>query len=356
MKELYAKYERYLMPAMLIAGLAVDFLTFKSIRVQTALTILAVYFVVAGLAIAYIHYYDAPGLLERPRFLKWTRLAAQLAVQFAFGALLSASFIFYWFSGDISVSWPFIFLIAFLMVSNDVFRHYYSEPIVQISVYYFVAFSLFSLALPVLFNSIAVWLFVYAGILSLVFIFMYIGVMARLVEQIRRQRYLLAVPILLIYVAMNGLYFFNLIPPIPLSLREAGVYHNVQRAGTDYVLQAERESFWQRIVPGQTMHIAAGGRVYVFTAIYAPAALNIKIHHDWQYYDEVKGDWVSKDKLSFAITGGRAEGFRGYTTKSSVTPGTWRVDVKTERGQVIGRVKFTVEKVEVKPELEEVRR
>lgn len=340
------------MPLMLVAGLAVDFFTFQTIRVQTALSLLAIYAVIAGLAIAFIHLSDTPGL-ERPPLSKFAHLIASLIIQFAFGALLSASLVFYWFSGAISVSWPLIFAIAFLMVSNDVFRRYYSMPIVQVGVYYFACFSLLTLALPFLFNSLSVWMFLYAGALSLVFILFYVAGLSRFVLHIREHRYRLFVPVIAVYVGMNVLYFLNIIPPIPLSLREAGVYHDVKRVGSDYIVQAEAESFWQKLVPGQVVHMAAGERVFVFSSIFAPADLNTTIVHDWQYYDENAGEWKSTDKLSYGIAGGRKDGYRGYTLKGSVMPGKWRVDVKTTRGQVLGRLRFRVEKVEQKVELAE---
>lgn len=344
------------MPLMLVVGLIVDFFTFKNIQVSTALSLLGLYFLAAGFAIAFIHFYDAPGITERHAVSRFARLLAQLAVQFAFGALLSASFIFYWFSGTISVSWPFILLIAFLMVSNDVFRHYYTEPVVQISVYFFVAFSLSTLALPLIFNSISVWLFVYAGILSLVFICFYVAMIARFVEHVKAQRRPILFSIFTIFAFMNGLYFFNLIPPIPLSLREAGVYHNVQRSGAEYVLRAEEESWFSRLLPGQTIHIGPGERVYAYASIFAPADLNTRVYHEWQHYDEQQKAWISRDRFSYNISGGRKDGYRGYSYKASVVPGKWRVDVETERGQVIGRIRFEIEQVQVTPPLQEIRR
>lgn len=341
------------MPLMLVVGLAVDFFTFKTIQLQTSLMLLGAYFICAGLAIAYIHLYDKPGIEDRHPVSRATRLAAQLAVQFSFGALLSSSLVFYWFSGAVAVSWPIIFVFALLMVSNDVLRHYFEKPTVQISVYYFTGFSLLSLILPVAFNSIAVWHFVYAGILSLIFISFYIAGIARLVPAMRQKRARMFIPVLIIFAAMNALYFFNVIPPIPLSVREAGVYHDVRRSGADYVVQAEKETALQRFWPGQTVHIAPGERVYVFASIFAPAELNTTIVHHWQYYDAAAGEWVSKDRLSYPISGGRAQGYRGYTLKTSVPSGKWRVDVETMRGQVLGRVHFMVQQAEQKPELEQ---
>lgn len=338
------------MPLMLIAGLAVDFFTFQNIQTQTALMMLGLYFVAAGLAIAYIHISDTPGM-ERPPISKFAHLAASMVIQFAFGALLSASLVFYWFSGSIAVSWPFILLIAFLMVSNDVFRRYYSKPIVQIGVYYFTCFSLLSLALPFLLNTLSMWTFLYAGALSLVFITFYVAGLSRLVLHIRERRYRLFLPVAFVFTLMNVLYFTNVIPPIPLSLREAGMYHDVRRDGSVYRVKAESESFWQGLIPGQKVRLGPGERLYVFSSIFAPADLHTTVVHDWQYYDEGTGEWVQKDKLKYSLSGGRKDGYRGYTTKSSVEAGRWRVDIETERGQVLGRMRFTVERVSEKPPL-----
>lgn len=64
--------------------------------------------------------------------------------------------------------------------------------------------------------------------------------------------------------------------------------------------------------------------------------------HHWQYYDEAKGEWVSRDRLAFSITGGNRTGYRGYSFKARAEAGKWRVDVETERGQVLGRISFRI--------------
>jgi hypothetical protein len=43
------------------------------------------------------------------------------------------------------------------------------------------------------------------------------------------------------------------------------------------------------------------------------------------------------------ITGGRAEGFRGYGFKTKYSPGEWKVQIETTDGREIGRVYFDVE-------------
>jgi len=54
-------------------------------------------------------------------------------------------------------------------------------------------------------------------------------------------------------------------------------------------------------------------------------------------------DYVTTDRIGFPISGGRDDGYRGFTVKQRVTPGDWRVDVETDDGRILGRVSFRVE-------------
>jgi hypothetical protein len=350
-KGLYFKYERVLMPASLVFGFFVDYFTFTNIDIASTLVIQCVYWgVVAGI-ILFIYAYDAGKITQRLRYI---RLFSPLLFQFLFGGLLSGSFIFYWFSASIWVSWPLIVIFIVLMVSNDLYKHHFLKPLVQLSVFYFITFALLSLALPYIFRSISPWWFVMAGVAGLGFAIALIRTLARFSQDIRTQYVELGTLLALIFVSMNILYFTNLIPPIPLAVREASAYHKVQRQGNEYLLSGERESFWQRIIPGKTLRIASGERVYVFSSIFSPEDLNTVIIHEWQKYDEQMGEWTIADRLSFSLTGGRQEGFRGYSYKTTVMPGKWRVYIKTSRGQTLGRVRFNVERAYTSVELDEI--
>ncbi|MBI4713738.1 DUF2914 domain-containing protein [Candidatus Uhrbacteria bacterium] len=349
LKRLYVKYERVLLPGTLLFGVAVDFVTFRSIQIQTAFLILAVHILVVGIAITLLHIANRSG-----KIISYLCLLAPLIFQFSLGALLSASLIFYWFSGSFSVSWPILIIIAFLMLSNEVFRSYYLKPIVHMSVFYFVLFSVFSVIFSYVFNSLGPFFFVAAGLMSLGFFLLYVTALSKFFDSVRQIGKSIASSALLIFVLMNGLYFFNLIPPIPLSIREAGVYHNIVRSGGEYQLKDEERSFIERLLPVQTVHINNGDRVFVFTSIFAPAELNTTIVHNWQFYDEQKRKWIDKDRLSFLVNGGREAGYRGYSMKKTVTDGMWRVDVETKRGQVLGRVRFRIETVAELPDLIEI--
>jgi len=355
-KSFYEKYERLMMPSTLVVGFLVDYVTFTNIQISITFALLLVYWLVAGLLILFIHLYDAQKL---PTLwgLTYVRLFSPLAVQFAFGALLGSSLIFYWFFGAFSVSWPLMVIIVLLMIFNDAFRQYFTKPLVQISVYFFCTISLFSLALPFLFNSLSAWLFVAATIASMALFLVDIHVASFWVSHIRQQKRQLFISIIIITGVMNVLYFTNIIPPIPLALREAGLYHHIQPMGGKYIMQGEPEDFFktlQTAIFGQAVHVRVGEKIYLYTAIFAPANLQTTIVHHWQYYDEDQKDWVDKGKLPFTINGGRQEGYKGYSYNSNLTPGKWRVSVENLRGQVLGRVRFTVEKVNVLVDLQEV--
>ncbi len=71
-------------------------------------------------------------------------------------------------------------------------------------------------------------------------------------------------------------------------------------------------------------------------------------------YNEKNDEWITSDRTNYKISGGRDGGYRGYTLKKNIQPGLWRIDVETDREQLLGRVSFEIEKVDNPFELEEI--
>lgn len=364
-KHFFEKYERVMLPLMLLFGVTTDYFAFKSIDTQWAFIWLGFHLVLALITIAYLNLYDAYEShllffigrgMKRGRFLQYLRLLAPMLLQLSFGALLNASFVFYWFSASFSVSWPFFTIVVLLMVSNDVFRHYFVKPVVQIGVYFFACFSILALMIPYLMNSIDPQWFIVAGAAAFAIVMIYTVLLSQKLPEVRKHQVSILLSVFGILAIMNGLYFFNLIPPIPLSLREADVYHSVVKSGDGYRVLDEDRSLFSQFDPEETIHVLKTDRVFVYSAIFAPADLSTEIFHRWQYFDPAEKDWIDQSKYSFTVTGGRQAGYRGYSLKANVTPGKWRVSVETERGQVLARVRFKVENVDQLPKLlEEVK-
>ena len=176
---------------------------------------------------------------------------------------------------------------------------------------------------------------------------LFVHTLAKFSSNIKQMQKPLALYIVAIFGFMNVLYFANIVPPIPLTMRDGGVYHNVKKVGGIYEVEAERETFFQKIMPGKIIYVTERNLVYVYTSVFSPADLNTEIIHRWQKYNEENGKWVTVNKLSFFVKGGRKDGYRGYSLSSNITPGRWRVFVETKRGQVLGKVSFEVERVNV---------
>ena len=355
-KALYVRYERWLMPLMLLGGFLLDYFTFTSITISTTFILLFGYWILVGAVIAFTHLYDAQKLPWWLQF-KYVRLFSPLLIQFAFGSLLGSSLIFYWFSGAFAISWPVMAILVLLLVFNETFRKYFEKPLVHLGVYYFATLSLFSVWLPFLFNSLSAWLFVAAGAGSVVIFGAYIHYLCRFAGHLQAQKKWFFVSMIAIAAMMNVLYFTNIIPPIPLALREAGLYHGINTFVDKYVMTAELENFLQAaqaMMFGQTLHVIPGEKIYLYTAIFAPANLETTIVHRWQYYDAAQKKWVDRGKLLFAINGGRKDGYKGYSWQTDLAAGSWRVYVQNQRGQILARVRFNVERVAKPAALEQV--
>ncbi|MBP9695261.1 MAG: DUF2914 domain-containing protein [Candidatus Magasanikbacteria bacterium] len=347
-KSWLAKYERLLMPATLILGSVLDFVTFRTIEIFSSFVLLAVYLVIATFGITFVYMFDADKF-PKNRLTNYLRISMPFVIQFLFGALLSGTMVFYFFSGAVAVNWPIILLFVFLMIANEVFKSHYERQTVQLGVYFFILYTFLSVLLPFAFNTISAWSFVLSGLLSVFAMSLYLWFLIKLSPRVKTALHSLFIVISSVVCLMQWLYFTNRIPPVPLALRESVIAHNLKRTSAGYILSVENERWWNFFIPNRVVRIVGGERVYLYTSVFAPVNLSTTIIHRWQYFDETQKGWVARDRLSFSITGGKKSGYRGYSFKTNVSPGKWRVDVETERGQVLGRVNFSVESVDTPP-------
>jgi hypothetical protein len=145
-----------------------------------------------------------------------------------------------------------------------------------------------------------------------------------------------------IFLAINGLYFLNLIPPIPLSLQDAGVEHSIARnAQGNYVVKTEDPGWLGYFRLADQFHWVRGAPVYAYTAVFSPTSLRTKIVHEWQMYDEKRG-WITTTRIELPLNGGRGGGYRTFSMKKEIRPGAWRVNVETPGGALLGRLRFNV--------------
>ena len=323
------RYERFWVPFMLVAGLTGDVLQYNTLNVWEKFAIMGVYVVVSTGALLLIH---DPRAMER-RGLRGLRVIAPFVHQFAVGGLLATSLLFYWFSGSVSVSWPIFLALGIFILSNEFFRKHFLRPTVQVAVLSFSLCSLSAILFSFIFNSLSATTFLMGSLTSLVFMLGFVLLLTRMDHLLHRRRVMI-LTVLGVFATMSAAYFGNVIPPIPLSIRSAEI---VVQQGV-----VTEETWIGRLIPGQEVQIKKGQPVYAYTSIFAPGDLSTTMVHRWQNYDQQTHQWVTVSILTYPMVGGRDEGYRGYSVKNSLSEGRWRVSVETLRGQVLGRIPFTI--------------
>lgn len=333
--------KKHLMTGAFLSGFIVDNFTLTRIDLTMTVVVLSAYLFVATLGFILISISRGGTLVP-------------YATQFAFGSLLSGYFIFFTRSASLAGSWFFILLLIIAIFGNEFLKEEYRRFELRAAMLFAAFFFFAILYVPVVLKSIGAWTFLLSGLMSLAAIWVVIGVISRIAPGVvRTTRRTLIATIGGLFVVVNGLYFANIIPPIPLSLKDAGVYHFVSRTEVvGYTGRAEPVK-WYDVVGRYhpQFHHTQGESVFFYSAVFAPTALNTTILHEWQYYSEQQGIWKTTDRLGFQITGGRDGGYRGYSVKQSIVSGQWRVNVVTLRGQLVGRTTFTVIDVSVPPTL-----
>lgn len=336
------RYERHISSVSLITGFIIDNITLQRIDLLFENLVFIGYLTLAGTGILIVNLYEGGAI--RSTFLTKIKPFIPIVVQFAFGGLFSGFIIFYSRSASLAQSWPFILILLSILIGNEVLKKYYLHVVFQVAIFFLALFSFSIFYIPILVGSIGGWVFLLSGLVSLAAIIGYILLHTRFVPaRIVQARTPLFLSIVGIFAIINLFYWTNILPPIPLSLKDAGVYHNVTRATDGYVTLGEDYSWYETFFGNVTIHVPQGAPVYVFSSVFAPTRLKTEIVHNWEYYNKSRQSWDSISKISFPITGGRDGGYRGYSVKTNVFPGKWRVDVETSRGQTIGRIKFDIE-------------
>ena len=336
---------RYVSPLSLVAGFILDTL-FLARRVDLFLTnaLLSSYLLISALAILLINLIQA-GRLRHPLVVRALPLLPVVA-QFAFGGLFSAYLSLYSRSASVAVSWIFIVALAALILLNERFAHFYQRFFVQVSLYFTVLFSFLIFFLPVIFHAIGPFMFLGSGALALAIIAVMLALLFRFLPELlvegRLRRCILAIGS--IYLAFNILYFTGAIPPLPLALKDAGVYHSVEReANGTYTLLGEALPWYEKFLNYQPRyHHVPGEPVYVWSAVFAPSGLSTDILHRWQWFDPATGTWKTESTIRFPIYGGGDHGYRGYSEKRAGREGKGRVADITPYGQLLGRISFTI--------------
>jgi hypothetical protein len=326
-----------------LLGFVLDNLTLNRVDQVFDNVVLLTYVILAMISILLLY----AGIAERysDRVNIFLKDKSPFLMQYAFGGLLSGMLIFYGRSGSLAESWPFLLLILGVIYGNETIKNRGQRLVYNLVIFFVGLFAYLVLVVPVVLGKMGPVVFVGSGILALVIMYFFFGLVERIVPNfVELQKRKLVFIIGLIYLTLNVLYFTNLIPPIPLSLKHVGVYHSVVRYEDGrYELAYEKPKWWEWYRKSDsTFHYMQGENIFCYASVFAPSRLATQIYHHWEYYDEAQGQWIDHGRFAYSIQGGRDDGYRGYTQISNYREGEWRCTVETERGQVIGKEEFTI--------------
>lgn len=350
-REWYIRFERPISSISLVSGFIVDALTLK--RLDTLFENLWIlgHIIIASVFIVLIHTKKSESSSEKNS--GQTHFWFTNILQFIFGGTLSAFLVFYFRSTDIFSTWPFLLILVLAFIANESFKKHYVRLSFQISILFLSIYSFAIFVLPVIMHKLGMKIFLLSGLASLTLIFIFIIILFYFAkDKFKESKKLVLTLISSIFALVNILYFTNLIPPIPLSLKDGGAHHSVVKNGNGNYDVVYEDYGWKgyfKLYPD--FHKEVGAPVYAFSAIFSPRNLNLAVIHEWQYRDTVKNKWVTQSEIPLTVVGGRDGGFRTYSMRTNLTPGKWRVNIKTIEGQTIGSVRMNIVPSDTKPEL-----
>lgn len=344
------KYERHLSALAMVAGFVADNLLFTRIDVLQTHLVFIGYAAACVVAIPLQHWLEARGARGK-RIPRW-RVLLPLATQFALGGFWSGFVIFYGRSAVFGASWPFLLFLFLVFLGSEYFHQYHARLVFTSILFFFALYSYAIFAVPVFTHTIDTGTFLLSGAIA-VGVFSLFTLLLRFVARerfhtdVRRIR-LGAGAVLLL---MNLFYFTNILPPLPLSTKAAGIYHLVWHVPGAYLASGEWQSWQVRYLGfAPTLHVVAGDVVYAYSSIFAPTALTTTISHHWQWYDPTQKKWVPRAVVEYPIVGGREQGYRGYSKVYMNEEGSWRVNIQTADGRLIEQLPFTVVHVPTPPD------
>lgn len=325
-----------------LTGVGFDAATIFRIDSVIDNTIIAVYLLLLCVLYTAATLHEAGQLKNRLllRFTRWYPIASQ----FLLGALFSMFVFFY--SQSASLTETSIFLVALigLMIANEVLHDRMFSARLRLSLLFVVLASYLVYFVPIV-TGIMNHATFFLGLLLAAGIVVAIGRLLwhRGVFRSKRQMVKMGATIPVLVLLLESAYVMNWIPPVPMAVRDAGVYHEVVRSGGEYRMRYARPAWYDLFERDERpFRYSPGDTVFVYTAVFAPSRLEKTIVHVWERRHAETDAWLETDQIRYTVSGGRDNGYRGYTQKRLIEPGRWRVRVETDNGRLLTRIAFDV--------------
>jgi len=343
-KNLYQSHGRWVPIISFFAGFVFDMLMLRRIDDVKVIVQQAIYLLIAAILVG-IELIEEDREIQAPRILNKIWKYREVFLHFILGTLLNGYAIFYFKSSSALNSLFFIALLGALLIINEFKRFGKSQTQVHVAFLSLCLISWLISLMPTLMGFIGTVPFLCAVLASLVlFLAYHRALRPRVTSNPRLLKTHLLYPYGVIQIVFVILYFINAIPPVPLSVKYMGIYHDVKKseAGWEVTYTRPQWKFWQN---GDQVFLARpGDEIFCYVQIFAPVRFKDQLQVRWLYWNDKRG-WLSSDAIPMPVLGGRDEGYRAVTKKSNFQQGIWRVQVETMGNREIGRVDF-----EVKPD------
>ncbi len=324
-KDKILKIKPYFPAIAFFCGFTWDNLTLKRIDNTLDMIIFGSYLFLNGTIIILI------GRKVKFKFSEYLPTAAQ----FFFGGLFSSFVVYYFKSASSLPTFLFMLFLLTLLIGNEFIEKKLHDITLSATLYSVACFMYLNSILPIFLKHMNAFIFLLAIALSCG-IFM-------LVKKISRTDSFDIRPAIGIFCMLIIFYFLNIIPPVPLSKKEMGIYHSISRHDSVYKCSFQKPSWFNFLKKSEKKYnYTKGDTVYCFTSIYAPTKLTKKIFHHWYYKNPETKKYSQTDKMGYRLTGGRKDGYRGYTFKKNMQPGYWKVMLKTDDKKTMGIAKFKI--------------
>jgi hypothetical protein len=263
------------------------------------------------------------------------------ATHFMLGTLLNIYTLFFFKSASMGASFLFLLILAALLAANELKPFESSGTLLRMTLFSLCLVSYFTYLVPTVMGRIGTLPFL--GSLAAAS-----GCVAALAWRLdvrmpdgrAEVRKHVVLPFAAVATLFAVLYFAKAIPPVPLSLSEIGVYHEVRREGDRFALSSTRPrwKFWQR--GDQDFLARPGDALYCWVSVFSPTRFKERLEVHWRFHEP--DGWGEPEVIPMPITGGRDGGWRGYTVKANQKAGRWRVEIVTSDGRELGRINLNV--------------
>jgi Protein of unknown function (DUF2914) len=334
----YEKNETKVDVAFFLGGFIFDVLTLSEVDDPLSIAQQFIYLTFAGYILyqEFLNKFNLSSLSKKfPRFWK----LRDLIFHFILGSLISVYSLFFFKSASLFNSFIFVLFIIGIMVANEI--KFVQQKGLQVKTALFVLclFSFISMLIPTMIGFVGAIPFGLSLILTAFLLYFPLKYCRKISVESDKDILFPATTVISAFVIF---YFLGWVPPVPLSLKKVGIYHNVEKENGQFILSHENPwyRFWSN--GDQNFKARPGDKIFVYTQIFAPKKFKDEIFLHWMYQTKNQG-WKTSDKVKLNISGGRAEGFRGFAYKSNYQTGEWRVLVETTDEREIGRIYFDVE-------------